>query len=468
MRIESMIPPALARRRATEALQAERLAYVDHNAKASQVVAFEHRTNKRIESNNISRKAEGFRQKDTKKLKERQKAMADLYAAEMKEWKCQVQEKNTVTTEQRMEEIREKALRLRDAREKDRRQYIEQCYERQWRASSEEARKAESQAILARLLKEREKEETQPSHYQALEIEAKRLEALELEHRKAELDEKEAISQRRIREKNLLMKQTLDLQVAAKHKTEMDLALRRQQEEAEDIRRIESEKAMALEAEKVRRSQQEEARRKITEENAQKSKEKEIIMANKREQDLALLAFALDKERREIAQEAAAKEQNVGMAREYMAFLQEQMKKDRADTSRIDAIRSSKAEQIWLQRDAELAAQAEARRRMMAEIDSSRQIQMKQQIEQLEREREDLAKYVAECVEAARKQDVIEREKQAKATAATVSIADWNAVEAKDRRKRQEEEQRTRALLDRKAREYDERRHGQRLRELLG
>jgi len=191
-------------------------------------------------------------------------------------------------------------------------------------------------------------------------------------------------------------------------------------------------------------------------------------MGKEREQDLTLLAFALDKERREIAQEAATKEQNIGMAREYMAFLQEQMKKDHADTTRIDVIREAKAEQIWLQRDAELAAQAEARRRMMAEVDSSRQIQMKQQIEQLERERQDLATYVAESVEAARKQDAIEKEEQAKASAATASIADWNEKEAKDRRRRQEEEQRTRALLERKARQYDERKHGQRLRELLG
>ena len=93
---------------------------------------------------------------------------------------------------------------------------------------------------------------------------------------------------------------------------------------------------------------------------------------------------------------------------------------------------------------------------------------MRQQIEQLERERQDLAKYVAESVEAARKQDAIEKEEQAKASAATASIADWNEKEAKDRRRRQEEEQRTRALLERKARQYDERKHGQRLRELLG
>jgi hypothetical protein len=464
---KAMVPPALARRRATEALQAERLAYVDHNAKASQLVAFEHRTAKRIEANNVSRKAEGFRQRDSQQLKDRQKAMAELYAAEMREWERQVQEKNNVTMEERMEEIRAKALRLKDAREKERKQYIESCYERQWRASSEEARKAESQAILTRLLKEREKEETEPSHYQTLEIEAKRLEALELEQRKQQLDKKAADAERKIREKNLATKEALDLQVAAKRQQERDLALRLQKEDAEDAQRIENEKAAVLLAEKVRRSQQEETRKNISAENAQKSKERENATVNEREQDLTLLAFALDKERRDIALEAAAKEQNVGMAREYMAFLQEQMKKDQNDTSRIDAIRETKAEEIWLQRDAELAAQAEARRRMMTEVDTSRRIQMKKQIEQLERDRQELARYVAECVEAARRQDAVEREKQAEASAATVSIADWNAKVASEKRTRQEEEQRTQALLERRAREYDERKHGQRLSELL-
>mmetsp|Transcript_20334 Transcript_20334/g.58373 ORF Transcript_20334/g.58373 Transcript_20334/m.58373 type:complete len:462 (-) Transcript_20334:2226-3611(-) len=461
-----MIPPALARRRAREALQGECLAYVDHNAKVSQVVAFEQRTAKRIECNNISRKAEGFRQKDSQILQDRQKAMVDLYNREMVEWERQVKEKNTVTTEERMEEMRSKALRLRETREADRKKYISTCYERQWRASSEEARKAESQAILNRLLKERGEEATKPSHYQTLEREAKRLEALELEQRKKELDQHASDAERKIRERNVAMKQALNLQVAAKSQREKDLALQRQQEEAENIQRIENEKWMVLEAEKVRLRKQEEARREIIQENAAKFEGSEEREA--KEEDLRLLDFALQKEQREIVEEAAAKEQGVGMAREYMAFLQEQMKKDHADTNRINAIREAKAEQMWSQRDAELAAQSEARRRMMAEVDASRRIQMKQQIAQIERERKEVAQYVAECVEAARKQITIDKEKQTEATAATISIANTNAKVAAERKKRHEEEQVQQALLERKAREYDERKHGQRLRELLG
>lgn len=463
-----MIPPALARRRAHEALREERLAYVDHNAKASQVVSFEHRTAKRIAATNICRKAAIFRQQDLQKLQDRQKAMEELYKREMAEWEQQVKEKNSMTTEERMEEIRSKALRLREAREADRKNYIESCYERQWRASSEEARKAESRAFLTRLLKEREKEATKPSHYQGLEKEAKRLEALELEQRKKELDQHAADAELQNKERNAATKKALDLQVAAKSQRERDSALQRQQEGAEDIQRIENEKRMALEAEKVRRRQQEEARRDIIRENSAKSKEREQYLAKDREEDLRLLDYALQKEQRELAQEAAAKEENVGMSKEYMAFLEGQMKKVQTDTSRIDAIREAKAEQIWLQRDAVLAAQVEARRRMMAEVDDCRRIQIKQQILQIEQERKEVAKYVAECVEAARKQNAIDKQKGMEATASTVSIANMNAAVAGDRQKRREEDQAQQALLERKAREYEERKHGQRLRELLG
>lgn len=463
-----MIPPALARRRAHEALREERLAYVDHNAKASQVVSFEHRTAKRIAATNICRKAAIFRQQDLQKLQDRQKAMEELYKREMAEWEQQVKEKNSMTTEERMEEIRSKALRLREAREADRKNYIESCYERQWRASSEEARKAESQAFLTRLLKEREKEATKPSHYQGLEKEAKRLEALELEQRKKELDQHAADAELQNKERNAATKKALDLQVAAKSQRERDSALQRQQEGAEDIQRIENEKRMALEAEKVRRRQQEEARRDIIRENSAKSKEREQCLAKDREEDLRLLDYALQKEQRELAQEAAAKEENVGMSKEYMAFLEGQMKKVQTDTSRIDAIREAKAEQIWLQRDAVLAAQVEAQRRMMAEVDDCRRIQIKQQILQIEQERKEVAKYVAECVEAARKQNAIDKQKGMEATASTVSIANMNAAVAGDRQKRREEDQAQQALLERKAREYEERKHGQRLRELLG
>ena len=463
-----MIPPALARRRAHEALQEERLAYVDHNAKASQVVSFEHRTAKRIAATNICRKAAIFRQKDLQKLQDRQKAMEELYKREMAEWEQQVKEKNSMTTEERMEEIRSKALRLREAREADGKNYIESCYERQWRASSEEARKAESRAFLTRLLKEREKEATKPSHYQGLEKEAKRLEALELEQRKKELDQHAADAELQNKERNAATKKALDLQVAAKSQRERDSALQRQQEGDEDIQRIENEKRMALEAEKVRRRQQEEARRDIIRENSAKSKEREQCLAKDREEDLMLLDYALQKEHRELAQEAAAKEENVGMSKEYMAFLEGQMKKVQTDTSRIDVIREAKAEQIWLQRDAILAAQVEARRRMMAEVDDCRRIQIKQQILQIEQERKEVAKYVAECVEAARKQNAIDKQKGMEATASTVSIANMNAAVAGDRQKRREEDQAQQALLERKAREYEERKHGQRLRELLG
>ena len=463
-----MIPPALARRRAHEALQEERLAYVDHNAKASQVVSFEHRTAKRIAATNICRKAAIFRQKDLQKLQDRQKAMEELYKREMAEWEQQVKEKNSMTTEERMEEIRSKALRLREAREADGKNYIESCYERQWRASSEEARKAESRAFLTRLLKEREKEATKPSHYQGLEKEAKRLEALELEQRKKELDQHAADAELQNKERNAATKKALDLQVAAKSQRERDSALQRQQEGDEDIQRIENEKRMALEAEKVRRRQQEEARRDIIRENSAKSKEREQCLAKDREEDLMLLDYALQKEQRELAQEAAAKEENVGMSKEYMAFLEGQMKKVQTDTSRIDVIREAKAEQIWLQRDAVLAAQVEARRRMMAEVDDCRRIQIKQQILQIEQERKEVAKYVAECVEAARKQNAIDKQKGMEATASTVSIANMNAAVAGDRQKRREEDQAQQALLERKAREYEERKHGQRLRELLG
>ena len=394
--------------------------------------------------------------------------MEELYKREMAEWQQQVKEKNSMTTEERMQEIRSKALRLREAREADRKNYIESCYERQWRASSEEARKAESQAFLTRLLKEREKEATTPSHYQGLEREAKRLEALELEQRKKELDQHAADAERQIKDRNATMKKALDLQVAAKSQRERDLALQRQQEEAEDIQRIENEKRMALEAEKVRRYQQEEVRRDIIRENAAKSKEREQCRAKDREEDLRLLDYALQQEQRDLKQEAVSKEANVGMAKDFMAFLQDQMKKDQADTSRIDAIREAKMNEIWLQRDDLLAAQAEARRRMMAEVDASRRIQMKQQIAQIEEERKEVAQYVAECVEAARKQNAIEKQKEMEATATTVSIANMNAAAAADRQKRHEEDQAQQALLERKAREYEERKHGQRLRELLG
>jgi hypothetical protein len=107
---------------------------------------------------------------------------------------------------------------------------------------------------------------------------------------------------------------------------------------------------------------------------------KEVEEAEKqlsKAQDLALLRFALAKEKEAQAAEEAKKHANRQAAREYKKYLEEQMVRDAEDTAGLDEIRRKEEEKVWRARDDALNARQAARDYLMKMVDEGRQEQIR-------------------------------------------------------------------------------------------
>lgn len=111
---------------------------------------------------------------------------------------------------------------------------------------------------------------------------------------------------------------------------------------------------------------------------------KEIEEAEKqirKAQDLALLRFALAKEKEAQAAEEAKKHANRQAAKEYKKYLEEQMVRDAEDTAGLDEIRRKEEEKVWKARDDALNARQAARDYLMKMVDEGRQEQIRARYE---------------------------------------------------------------------------------------
>ena len=449
---------AITRRRAAnEALQQERMSYVEDVQKTGQVVAFEKKSSARVEKNRILEKAKKLAEADAKELEKRRGEIQQLYHREMEGWRDMLEKKYHKSTEQRMDELRVKAFRLRDAREAERKVYIKDCYDRQWRASSDEARQAESKATTERLLHDRFSSDDRKA---TPEEEVKHNKDIEPGQRQLGQPSEGERTEKEL--KNLQLKQALDLQIAMKREKE---SLLLQEQQREDFQQQERWRADERAAKEYQARSIKENRARGLEDlkiNSLRTQEREKAFAETRKQDEVLLSYSLDQERNTIFTEMQAKEQGKGMAKEYKQFLEEQMTLDQADSSRIDAIRDAMLDEIWIKRDADLRAQVEARQRLMVEVDAGRRAQIADKIRKIEAERAELAEHVLRDIEKARMQNALERDEQLKARARTCDMMRVN-VDTAERKRQEKEQEKQESLLERKEMEYKERKNRERL-----
>jgi len=146
----------LAQRRADQTRIEGSQLYVEHIQRADQVSKWEHDTDKSIICNNLYAKAASNIKRDEEDLERRRKALRMLYESEMNVWKQKIREKQHVSMEERMEQIRVRAYKLRDEREAARVKFVEQCYHRQWQDSCDEARTMQRKDAQTRYLREQE------------------------------------------------------------------------------------------------------------------------------------------------------------------------------------------------------------------------------------------------------------------------------------------------------------------------
>ena len=133
---------------------------------------------------------------------------------------------------------------------------------------------------------------------------------------------------------------------------------------------------------------------------------KEIEEAEKRErraQDIALLKYALAKEREQQEAEEAKKNANRQAAKEYKKYLEEQMIRDAEDNANLDEMRKREEEKVWKARDDAMAEREAARNHLMRMVDEGRQEQIRlkkqQEEEEIENEKVWSEKFLKEAEE---------------------------------------------------------------------
>jgi hypothetical protein len=87
-------------------------------------------------------------------LLERRRRLSELLNSEMQEWQEESLSR-VETQEDRKARIMERAYKLRDQRDKNREEYIQSCYNRQWRDACDDARLLDSQTLTKHMSDER-------------------------------------------------------------------------------------------------------------------------------------------------------------------------------------------------------------------------------------------------------------------------------------------------------------------------
>ena len=261
---------------------------------------------------------------------------------------------------------------------------------------------------------------------------------------------------------NMEVTLALDDQVKALREKAAEECKRRRDGENAQLERWKDEDALAQEEdmrimEESRRSGDQMLRSNISRDGA-----RERDRAVEREHDVLLLQYAMDRERQEIETEKAKKEQGRGKAKEYIGFLAGNMIRDREESDYVNAIQCKEMEKIWVKRDGELQAQAEARKRLMREVNESRRLQMQEQLAEIEKEQAELAEHFMQNMEDWRSQEEAERKGADLSKSRTVENMQGNRSMMECRAERSAMERQGKHLLNKQI-QYAERLHQNKL-----
>ena len=339
-------------------------------------------------------------------LEDRRNRLKALYEYEMDKWKTIIIESQHETIEERMNKIRDKAHRLKEQRERERQSFVNNCYYRQWRDGCDEARKLESKAVIQQVIKDRELCDNVPRDSDV----NGPLEQLYLTSLPLWADEEAEIKEQL--EKNSALRQALDYQVSFNKETKQQQENMQKEEEKELLASWKREMNEAKRQELQRVAEARATGLKTLQTNKENLKAFEQERHEEHKRDIVLLNYAMKKEEDEIKAEIDKKERAQEETRQYTKFLREQMIRESIDTGELDAIRNREEERIWLDRDAKLKAQDDARNRLLREVQEGRALQMyeKQKLKELEEqiELEELTKRLA----VSRKEDEEEKLKK--------------------------------------------------------
>ncbi len=450
----SVAAAKLARRRAQEKIVREREDFLKDECNATYVAQWEKRTIEKQDKQDLLNRADRLAELDVKSLKKRQTNIRKLYEEDELKWSIKVQELQHVSTDdERMSQIREKALRLKEKRERERLDFVNECYERQWRDGCDELRTLNAKAVTDRVMKDR-----------AAMIENKCKEDIEVTKRTKEEETQNKFGSER---RNVEIKAALDSQIEYIRQKNKKSNEERRLEEYQKLERWKNEENTEKEKQLQARRDAQARGEEILKANAKRLKDRERDCKAYRQEDKLLLEYALSKENAKIQNERKQLNQGKQASREYLSFLKDQMAKEKEDNDLVDTIRNKEMELIWTKREQKTQERNELKRRLMSEVHFSRLQQIKEKEQSRKKEKEELAKQVRENLEEWYRQEQAEKEECLRKKRETIKnmLANKAVIEEKSRQRakeRQEELQRTHQ------RESSEQEHRERIKSNAG
>uniref|UniRef100_A0A7S1XRQ7 Cilia- and flagella-associated protein 53 n=1 Tax=Phaeomonas parva TaxID=124430 RepID=A0A7S1XRQ7_9STRA len=362
-------------RRKNEATE-ERIAHIGLSREALLKADWENKTQSRIEQRQEALLRARDEETAAERLRARRARLKGLYDAEYGGWITEMQSE-TETAEQRKERLRSKAMALKNRREAAQASFVEAKRQQQWRDSCDEARTLDSKALLHYVTAARKSElDFKETKNVTDKIEAAKF-AEEWRGRMKVLEDREIADAHARHEANEACRRDLDEQVRIKGERRLQLIESMRKDAEEEL----TELAAAIqrdEDEQRRRTEEAHARgREVRAFNEARLNMRQERAALERQQDLLLLQYGMEQERKRIAEEQAKRQLEINATREYTEHLKELMIKEAQDDSEVDAIREREENRVWEKRDAELRAQTEARRRLMEIVHAGRQEQIK-------------------------------------------------------------------------------------------
>eukprot|EP00941_MAST-03F_sp_MAST-3F-sp1_P000521 g521.t1 len=311
----------------------------------------------------------------TRKLNARRRLLADLLTAESEALNTELAN-SFETMEQRRERLVGHANQLQAKREEERLKEVARLRALQWRDSIDEIRTYQSNMLTKRVAQERKQQLVWAKEARERERELDRKEEAEYAKRKAKLLRREIAEKAVVDERADLTKRMLAAQLVERDK----LARRQAKEDAEELARLRKQWAKEnqeeLDRQQARRDRAAQIEKEVAEFNAYKKELDSHRGDAEAEEDRRLLEAVLKKEAAEVEKEKALKAQRKQEMVDYQDMLKEMMVKEQQDDSYLEQLLREERDKEWEKREAKWKAEADARAKLMREVDESRRKQI--------------------------------------------------------------------------------------------
>ncbi len=355
-----------------------------------------------------------------------------LYQNDRAAWDKEEEARITKSKDERINEIRSRALMLKNKREEERLEFVKDCYHRQWKESCDEMRVLQSKAMLNNIVEDRKK----------LDIAKKTTRALSDANDDAETDtcilrNEKCDEHAKHNESILQTRRALDKQIELKRKKEAAAAAQRRHEEQEQMRLNAKLEAEAHESEMIASEKAKQEQKEVLEDTLQRAKEKQTRQELEKHQDALLLQHALALERDAIRAEETNKLDSKEASQEFIRCLQEQTQHEEVENETVNKIRSQQMDRIAKIKEDRMKAEEMERRRQQEQITLSRQQQILRKSKEAEMKRREEQEFVAEARAAILRAEEAERRDREEAKKKVLDTANENKEMAKERQEQE-------------------------------